>query len=192
QRRMHVNRIEEMRDYLALLGESTTEATALFKDFLISVTNFFRDAEAFGALQREAIAPIVAAKQPNEVVRVWVPGCSTGEEAYTLAMLLLEEATKQKKQIGLQIFATDLDRGALDFGRAALYPTSITTDVPSVYLSRYFVAEERGYRVRDEVRQSVLFAEHNLLNDPPFSSLDLVSCRNVLIYLQRPTQRHVF
>jgi two-component system CheB/CheR fusion protein len=190
-RRMQVNGTDTMGGYLGCLRTQPGEAPALLQDLLISVTNFFRDRECFAALQPH-LAAMVRGKSSSDVVRVWVPGCATGEEAYTLAMLLCEQARELEAPPLIQVFATDLDEEAIRIAREGVYPSTIEADVSQEFLRRYFTREHRGYRVRREVREQVLFAQHDLLKDSPFSRLDLVSCRNLLIYLTRPSQQRVF
>ena len=190
-RRMQVNRTDELKDYYDFLRENADEAQSLLADLLISVTTFFRDTEAFGTLAKAALPNLFKDKDPNEPVRVWVCGCATGEEAYTLAMLLLEEAGRHELRPPIQIFGSDLDARALASAREGRYPAAIETDVNEERLRRFFTQEGDRYRVRQEVRDSVLFAVHDLLKDPPFSHVDLISCRNVLIYLDRELQEQV-
>lgn len=191
-RRLQVNQIDSIPKYLEYMRRNGEESQALFKDFLISVTNFFRDTEAFAAIETRVIPMLFEGKGPNDQVRVWVAGCATGEEAYSLAMLLREYATTMDKAPSIQIFATDIDEEAIAFAREGLYPESIAADVVPERLRRFFTEEGGSYRVRKEIREMVLFAIHNLIKDPPFSKLDLISCRNLLIYLNREVQEKVF
>ncbi len=191
-RRMQVNHTDTLSDYLALLRAEPEEAQALFKDFLISVTNFFRDPQAFDIIENEVIPVLFADKGRDDQVRVWVTGCATGEEAYSIAILLHEYAIKMETPPAVQVFATDIDEDAIGFARAAIYPVSIATDVSPTRLDRYFEELTDGYRVRKEIRDAVLFASHNLIKDPPFSRQDMISCRNLLIYLGREVQDKVF
>lgn len=192
ERRLQVNGLPNLPAYLTFLNGRVDEADALLGDMLIGVTNFFRDREAFEALERDVIPALFAdpARQ-GEQLRVWVPGCSTGEEAYTLAVLLSDEALRAERPREMQIFGSDIDEQGLATARAAKYSKSILTDVPPAYLRGYFNDERDGYRVKDGVRKKLLFAMHNLLRDPPFSRLDLVSCRNLLIYLNRDVQKDI-
>jgi two-component system CheB/CheR fusion protein len=180
-----------MAAYLNILRDNPDEARALANDCLISVTAFFRDRDAFASLQ-QTIKQLIGEKADGETVRAWVPGCATGEEAYSIAILLAETARKQGKLLEFQIFGTDIDEQALATARRGFYPLSISEDVPQAYLAQYFVQQPAGYQVTQELQKSVLFAHHNLLKDPPFSRLDLISCRNLLIYLRRNVQRHLF
>jgi two-component system, chemotaxis family, CheB/CheR fusion protein len=187
-RRMQVNGIEDLPGYLSYLRLHPGEAAALLQDLLISVTNFFRDRDAFEALEQQ-IPAVFDGKGPDAVVRVWIAACATGEEAYSVAMLLLEHARKMDAPPSIQLFACDLDAQAIQIARAGFYPLTIAADVSEERLRRFFVKEHRGYRVRRELRELVLFAAHDLLKDPPFSRMDLISCRNLLIYLTREAQQ---
>src|SRR5215472_5651513 len=189
-RRMQVNRTEELKAYYELMRENVGEAQALLSDLLISVTTFFRDKEAFQSLGK--LSPdVFKLKSTGHSIRVWVAGCATGEEAYSVGMLLLEYASRQEIRPHLQVFATDLDVHALATGREGRYPVAIEADVSQERLQRFFSREGDHYRVRQELRDIMLFAFHDLLKDPPFSHVDLVSCRNVLIYLDRELQEQV-
>ena len=190
-RRMQVNGVQELADYLGCLRTRPGEASALLQDLLISVTNFFRDADCFDALERQ-VGALFHDKSGNHVIRVWVAACATGEEAYSIAMLLAEHARTLDTPPAVQIFATDLDEEAIRVAREGVYPATIAADVSEERLRRFFTKEHRGYRVRRELREQVLFAAHDVLKDSPFSRLDLVSCRNLLIYLNRDAQRRVF
>ena len=190
-RRMQLLHVREPGDYLDRLEHDPAEADALVADLLITVTGFFRGRETFEALTREAIPRLFEGKGRDDALRVWSVGCATGEEPYSLAMLLLEEADRRADPPRIQIFASDLHQGSLDTARDGFYPKEIEADVGEERLRRFFRPEADGYRIRPEVREHVLFARHDLLSDPPYSHLDLVSCRNVLIYLQPDVQRAV-
>lgn len=189
-RRMQVTRTDDLKAYYDHLRENAEEANALLADLLISVTAFFRDAEAFEMLRKLALPQLFDANA-GEPIRVWVAGCATGEEAYSIAMLLLEEASRRELRPPIQVFGSDLDGRALTIAREGRYPAAIETDVNDERLRRFFVNEGDGYRVRQELRDVVLFAVHDLLKDPPFSRVDLISCRNVMIYLDRELQEQV-
>ncbi|MCB9106147.1 MAG: PAS domain-containing protein [Anaerolineales bacterium] len=191
-RRLQVNQISTMTEYLAYLRQNPDEVQALFKDFLISVTNFFRDPDAFAALEKQTISEIFQHKGSKNQIRVWVAGCATGEEAYSIAILLNEYASMLTSPPSIQVFATDIDDEAIAFAREGFYPESIAADISPERLRRFFVDEVGGYRVKKEIRETVLFAIHNLIEDAPFSKLDLISCRNLLIYLDRNVQEKVF
>jgi len=189
-RRMQVNHTDELEDYYELLRDNTNEVQALLSDLLISVTNFFRDKEAFESLAK-LLPGLFKGKPTGQPIRVWVAGCATGEEAYSIGMLLLEEAARQEVRPHIQVFGTDLDVRALATAREGRYPLAIEADVGEPRLNRFFSREGEYYRVRQELRDLILFALHDLLKDPPFSHVDLVSCRNVLIYLDRELQEQV-
>ena len=191
-RRMQVARAETLADYSAHLRGDEAEPRALFDDLLITVTAFFRDPDSWQALLERAVPAIFGARGTAETVRVWVPGCATGEEAYSIVMLLIEEAERRERWPEVQVFATDLDDAALAVAREGRYPAAIAADVEPARLARFFVREDDHYRVVNAVRERVLFTRHNLMRDPPFTRLDLVSCRNLLIYLNREVQQQVF
>ncbi|MEZ4674744.1 MAG: PAS domain S-box protein [Caldilineaceae bacterium] len=162
-----------------------------FQDSLVSVTGFFRDPDAYTMLEHDCIPQLFADKKRSDYVRVWIAGCATGQEAYSVAMQLVEYAAQVHEPPRLQVFATDLDEEAIAFARQGLYPTSVAKEIAPHRLERFFVQEDDGYQVKPEIREHTLFAVHNLLRDPPFSRLDLVVCRNVLIYFNREAQRKV-
>jgi len=190
-RRLQVAGIDDLPTYLEFLRTNSGEASALLQDMLISVTNFFRDSEAFDALALE-IPALFRGKGPGDCVRVWVAACATGEEAYSIAMLLSEHARTLDAPPQIQVFATDLDEDVIKSARDGLYPTAITADISEERLRRWFLKELHGYRIRREIRELVLFALHDLLKDSPFSRLDLVSCRNLFIYLDSTAQSRAF
>jgi two-component system CheB/CheR fusion protein len=190
-RRMQVTRTDDLKAYYDFLRDNADEAQALLADLLISVTTFFRDADAFETLRAQIIPQLFAGKSPTDAIRVWVPGCATGEEAYSLAMLLQEESSRRSIRPPLQVFGTDLDPRALGIARDGVYSATIEANVSEERLRRFFTQEGEHYRIRRELRDMVLFAAHNLLQDPPFSRIDLISCRNLLIYLNRELQQHV-
>lgn len=191
-RRMQLTQSTTLSAYLQRLYQQSDEADALFRDLLINVTEFFRDAEAWTTLTTRVIPDLFAGKGRNDTVRVWTVGCATGEEAYTLAMLFLEYASELIAPPTIQIFASDLGKHALDFARDGCYPEAIAADVSAQRLERFFIKDDSHYRVRRELREPILFTQHNLLQDPPFSRLDLIICRNLLIYLQRDLQDKIF
>ncbi|QGM47065.1 CheR family methyltransferase [Methylocystis heyeri] len=190
-RRMQVRRAATQGEYLRVLRENPDETQALFSDLLISVTTFFRDPAAFETLEQAVVPRLFFDKSPGDAIRAWIAGCATGEEAYSIAMLLAEEAERRETPCEIQIFASDLDSAALLVAREGCYPLTIEADVSKERLSRFFTREIDCYRVKPELREMVLFARHSLLKDPPFSKLDLISCRNLLIYLDRELQRQV-
>ena len=190
-RRMQVTRADDLKEYYDVMRDNADEAQALLGDLLISVTTFFRDTEAFEKIAKDVIPELFRIKEPEETIRVWVSGCATGEEAYTFAILLLEEAAKHPLRPPIQVFGSDLDSRALAAAREGRFPLAIETDLSGERLRRFFNREGDQYRIRQEVRDVVLFAVHDLLKDPPFSHVDLISCRNVLIYLDRELQEQV-
>jgi two-component system, chemotaxis family, CheB/CheR fusion protein len=190
-RRMHVNQVADLKGYLRVLRAKPEEVEGLLNDLLISVTSFFRDPDAFRALEAVVIPKLFEGRPTEEDVRVWVAGCSTGEEAYSIAILLREYADEHGLRNRLQIFASDIDERALLQGREGLYPKAIRADVAEERLHRFFVGDGESYRVSREIRDLVVFSSHNLLKDPPFSRVDLVSCRNLLIYLQKDLQQKI-
>ena len=191
ERRMAVHQIELIDGYVKYLQQTPPEVEALFRDFLIGVTNFFRDPEAFEVLATQVIPKLFEDKPPGSAIRVWVPACSTGEEAYSIAILLQEQAMTFKSPVKLQVFASDLDNRAIATARSALYPTNIAADITPDRLARFFKLEPDGsaYRVQKGIRDMLVFSEHDVIKDPPFSKLDLVSCRNLLIYMGTDLQK---
>ncbi|HEY2574141.1 MAG TPA: CheR family methyltransferase, partial [Verrucomicrobiaceae bacterium] len=190
-RRMQVNGVDDIAGYKDFLRSHPGEAAALLQDLLISVTNFFRDRDAFAVLERDHIPELFKDKGPGDAVRVWVPACATGEEAYSIAMLLQEHARNMDHPPPLQVFACDIDEDAIQKARAGVYPEACAADLTEDRLWRFFAKEQSGYRVKRELREIVLFAEHDLLKDAPFSRMDLISCRNLLIYLSAEAQDRV-
>jgi two-component system CheB/CheR fusion protein len=192
ERRLQVNGLPDVMAYRAHLEQNAEETPALLQDMLSSVTNFFRDRDAFEALERDVIPRIFRESNPAEPIRVWSMGCATGEEAYSIAMLLSEQNALIDPPRAIQVFASDIDERALNIGRRGMYPESIITDVSPTRLRQHFERQDDHYCVRKEVRDKVLFAVHNALRDPPFSRIHLISCRNLMIYLDRDIQRKVF
>ncbi|QOY90052.1 CheR family methyltransferase [Paludibaculum fermentans] len=190
-RRMQLNSVEDLATYVERLQEQPEEVRALAEDLLITVTRFFRDPEVFERLQRVEMERLFTGKGRADSVRVWSVGCATGEEAYSLAMLLVEEAERHEVPLRIQLFASDLHSRSLEKAREGFYPSEIATDVGAERLQRFFQREAGGYRVRKELRELVVFSSNNLLTDAPFSRLDLISCRNLLIYLERELQQEV-
>ena len=191
QRRMSVHELPDLMAYREYVGAHPEEASALLRDLLISVTNFFRDPDAWAALETTAIPRLLEGRRSDDTIRVWVAGCATGEEAYSLAMALSDAIATLSDPPRFQVFATDIDAEAIGAARAGLYTNSDVADVPPERLRRYFVREGDEYRVRRELRDGILFSVQNILRDPPFSAVDLVSCRNLLIYLNRSAQDRV-
>ena len=191
ERRLQVNSLPDLPTYRDYLREHPEEAKPLLQDMLISVTNFFRDRNAFEALERIALPELLENRSNADGLRAWVAGCATGEEAYSVAIVLREQLDLQNSTSDLQVFATDIDERAISAGRSALYPESIMTDVSPLRLRQFFSKEHDKFRIVKKIREKVLFARHNLLRDPPFSRLDLICCRNLLIYLDREAQTRV-
>ncbi|MEK7733135.1 MAG: CheR family methyltransferase, partial [Planctomycetota bacterium] len=191
ERRMCVHKIINIDVYIRYLRENPQEIELLFKELLIGVTNFFRDHEAFEALKENALLQILKDRARANVLRIWVPGCSTGEEAYSIAIILLEclEKVKQRGVCKIQVFATDIDKDAIDKARQGVYASNIAADVSPERLQRFFIKEDNGYRLKKEIREMVVFAPQNVIMDPPFTKLDLISCRNVLIYMTAELQK---
>ena len=188
ERQMTVNQIDKIETYLLFLQHNPSEITALFKDLLIGVTNFFRDPDAFLTLKQKVIPLLFSNKLDNSPIRIWVLGCSTGEEAYSIAILLQEHMDTLKKNYKVQIFATDIDSAAIAKARSGLYPFTIGFDVSPERLSQFFTVESQGYRINKGIRNMLIFSEHNVISDPPFSKLDLISCRNLMIYFESELQ----
>ncbi len=189
ERRMAMVGLESSARYLRVLLENSAERELLAKDLLINVTHFFRDPAAFALLSRQIIPDIVQQQTLDRPLRIWVPGCSTGEEAYSITMLFLEQIGATKRNIKLQVFASDIDADCVAFARNGIYPESIEADVAPRRLARFFTKEDHSYQVVRELRETVVFTGQSLLADAPFSGLDLVSCRNLFIYLSAETQR---
>ncbi len=190
ERRMGIHQIDRIEAYIRYLRENPQELDLLFKELLIGVTRFFRDRANWDCLS-DSLPKLLAGRPSHHPLRAWVPGCSTGEEAYSLAMVLKESVDKHlpDAHCPIQVFATDLDKDAIARARAALFPENIATDVPPDRLERFFARTEHGYRIRTEIREMVVFAPQNLLMDPPFTKLDILSCRNLLIYLEPGMQQ---
>jgi two-component system CheB/CheR fusion protein len=191
ERRMGIAQSITVEEYVRHLQRSSQEVKALYKDLLISVTKFFRDPEAFEVLRKKVIPEMFAAASPDQPIRIWVAGCATGEEAYSIAMLCADHLENSEKNPDVKIFATDLDKEALDHAGRGIYPESIVVDLPDEKLRRHFLKEGNSYHIQRNIRQMVVFAAHNILSDPPFAKISLVTCRNLLIYLQPVLQQRV-
>lgn len=194
ERRMGIHQVHKIETYIRYLQENPQELDILFKELLIGVTAFFRDPAAWQQLAKLALPALIAARPTGGVVRAWVAGCSTGEEAYTLAMVFTEalKLAKSADTISLQIYATDLDKDAINKARLGMFPLNIAADVSSTRLTQFFIKEENGYRVNKHIRSMVIFAPQNLIMDPPFTKLDVICCRNLLIYLTPALQNKLF
>ena len=191
ERRMSVHKIDKIISYVHFLQGNPKEVEILFKELLIGVTNFFRDAAVWGKLKETIFPNIISKLQPGSILRAWVPGCSTGEEAYSLAIVFKEAIEKINLHEGssLQIFATDIDSDAIDIARKGLFPANIAADVSPDRLNRYFISSDEGYRIKTEIREMVVFAQHNVIMHPPFTRIDILSCRNLLIYMDTELQK---
>jgi two-component system CheB/CheR fusion protein len=191
QRRMALRGLDSVEEYMAFLRGDQTEVRSLYLDFLIRVTQFFRDSEAFDTLKEKVFPQLLSSRQPGTPIRIWVTGCSTGEEVYSLAICLWEHLGTHAEAYPVKILATDLNEGALEKARSGVYLDNIEVDVSPERLRRFFVRVDGHYQITKAIREHVVFSRHNLAHDPPFSHLDLVSCRNVLIYMDAPLQRRV-
>jgi two-component system CheB/CheR fusion protein len=193
ERRMTVHKIDKISEYVHFLQENPKESNILFKELMIGVTNFFRDAPVWEKLKVTILPKIISNLQEGTILRAWVPGCSTGEEAYSLAMIFKETIEKINPHNGitLQIFATDLDNEAIETARKALFPLNIAADVSQARLTRFFNKADDGYRVNTEIREMVVFANHNIIMHPPFTKIDILSCRNLLIYMDTELQKKI-
>lgn len=191
ERRMSIHQIEKISSYVKYLQENPHEIELLFKELLIGVTNFFRDPSAWEVLEKRAIPSLIATRPSGALLRAWVAGCSTGEEAYTLAILFREviDTIKPAGNFKLQIFATDLDKDAIDKARAGVYPSNIVADLTAERIKRYFEKDDHGYKIKREIRETIVFAPHNVIMDPPFTKIDIFICRNLLIYLEQELQK---
>ncbi|EAT58468.1 chemotaxis protein CheB [Chlorobium ferrooxidans] len=191
ERRMSIHQIQKISFYVKYLQENPQEIELLFRELLIGVTSFFRDPAAWEIMKKRAIPSLIAARPSGGLLRAWVAGCSTGEEAYTLAILFREviDAIKPAGNFKLQIFATDLDKDAIDKARAGVYPSNIVADLTAEHIKRYFDKDDSGYKIKREIRETIVFAPHNVIMDPPFTKLDIVICRNLLIYMEQELQK---
>jgi len=191
ERRMAIHQVNTIADYVKYLEQTPPEVDILFKDMLIGVTNFFRDPEAFKVLKEQVLPALLKNKDPDSLIRIWSVGCSTGEEAYSMAILFSEAMDMVKQHFNIQVFASDIDAQSIDYARLGTYPDNIAADVSQERLVRYFVKEGNTYKVRKQIRDRVVFAVQNVIKDPPFSKIDLVSCRNLLIYMDGKLQKKV-
>ena len=191
EKRMAILQVENMATYVTYLRNNPQEIDLLFSEFLIRVTNFFRDPEAFEVLKRKALPLLFNGLPPEQPVRIWVPGCSTGEEAYSVAIIVQEHISTMKQKYNVQIFATDIDRDAIDMARTGFYPDAISVDVSSERLGRFFIKKAPGYKIKEEIRQMIVFALQNVIKDPPFTKLQMICCRNLLIYFDAQLQKKI-
>lgn len=190
-RRIRIAQLANASDYLELLQQSQQEVAALGRDLLINVTRFFRDAEVFAALRDEILPAILKTNASERKLRIWVPGCARGEEAYSIAMLVQELVAARGDKWDVKIFATDIDQASVEFASRGFFPKMIARDLTPEMLARFFVEQSGGWRIAREIREQVVFAQHNILHDPPFTKTDLISCRNLLIYLRAESQNKV-
>lgn len=191
-RRMALNKFNEISDYYNMLKTNPKEVDLLYDDFLINVTNFFRDPDFYKTLNTTVFPSIIKHKKSSDVIRIWVAGCSTGEEAYSVAISLIEFLSENpNKKTSIQIFASDLDENAIELARLGVYPSSALQDIPKKYIEKYFIKINNHYQIVKSVRELCVFSRHNLLSDPPFSRIDLISCQNVLIYLEVNPQEKI-
>lgn len=191
-RRMSLLNFSKMNEYYKYLMKNPAEAGFLGKEILIGVTRFFRDEEAFEQLKVQVIPQLIQQNAESKTIRIWVTACSTGEEAFTIAILLKDYLRKNKLQYDVSIFATDLDKEAIRLAGNRVFPESITAEIPPEYFNLYFTPHRNGYSIVKEVREMIVFSSHNLIQDPPFNKIDLISCRNLLIYLNEPLQQQIF
>lgn len=191
ERRMSLQQIEKISDYISYLSQNTTEVDTLYRDLLIGVTNFFRNSEAFEELKQIIIPELIRDKPEGYCLRVWAPGCSSGEETYSLAIIIQECIGNLNKNINVQIFGTDIDDIAIGKARIGVYPKDISTDVSEERLKRFFMREDGNYRIKKNIREMVLFATQNIIRDPPFTKIDILCCRNLLIYIKPEMQRRI-
>jgi two-component system CheB/CheR fusion protein len=191
ERRMAIHQLNKLADYVKYLQQSPSEVNILFKDMLIGVTNFFRDPKAFEVLKEQVLPALLKSKATDSSIRIWSMGCSTGEEAYSLAILFSEAMHLVKQHVNIQVFASDIDAQSIDYARLGTYPDNIAADVSQERLHQYFIKEGNAYKVKKQIRDRVVFAIQNVIKDPPFSKIDLVSCRNLLIYMDSKLQKMV-
>src|SRR5262245_57888481 len=184
ERRMMMHKIGQLKDYVRFLQSNRDELRTLYRDMLITVTNFFRDAEAFETLKTEVFSNIIQRRNNDEPIRVWVPGCASGEEAYSIAICMFEFLDERAPGRGIQIFGTDIDEDSIQHARRGVYAQNISLDVSGERLNRFFTRQDNNYHISRRIRDAVVFSKQNILKDAPFSRIDLVSCRNLLIYLQ--------
>lgn len=191
ERRMGIAQVVSLEEYLRYIKHSPDEAKALYKDLLISVTKFFRDLESYNELKEKVIPQMVNRAEPGKTLRVWVAGCATGEEAYSLAILFTDYLEKSERKCEVKVFATDIEKEAMEYASRGIYPESIAADLPEPQMRRFFTKEGGSLKVNTKIRQMVVFASHNLISDPPFNKMDMVSCRNLLIYLKPAQQQRL-
>ncbi len=189
-RRMNIHQIEDISQYFRYLQENPNEIDQLYNEFLINVTNFFRDSEAYESLKQNALKKLIQEKNDGDTIRIWIPGCSSGEEVYSTAIIIKEIFEETRLNFDVQIFGTDLDLDAIQTARAGQY-TSISADISPKRLRKYFYKKDNSYTIKNELREMVIFSTHNVITDPPFTKLDMITCRNLLIYLETEAQEKV-
>src|SRR5690606_27372524 len=191
ERRVALRGHSSLDDYVQELQRDASELASLYHDLLIGVTQFFRDPEAFALIEREVMPRVLEQVEPGAEVRMWIAGCATGEEAYSLAMILLEQLTAARRPVVAKIIATDVDRRSLDFASAGIYDEERLRNVSPERLARFFIERPDGYQVTKDLRQLIVFAPHNVVRDAPFTRMHLISCRNLLIYFEPQAQKTV-
>lgn len=187
-KRANTHRIDNLPEYIEYLKRNPEEMDLLFQEVLINVTSFFRDPEAFDIIKKKALTELIAGKDEGSNLRIWVPGCSNGEEVYSLAMILQELMESMEKQLKVQIFGTDIDGAAIDHARKRIYPENIRENVSPERLEKFFTPKKGKYQLKNQIREMAVFAVHDVISDPPFANLDMISCRNLLIYLKPEAQ----
>lgn len=192
EKRISINRFERIEEYIKFLHSNTKEINILFNELLIGVTRFFRDESSFNSLKKLVISKLIESSTSKKELRVWVAACSTGEEAYSIAILFKECMTELNINRDIKIFSTDLDTSSLEYAATGFYPDNIVSDVSPERLAKYFTRKENGYQINDNIRGMIVFARQNIINDPPFSKLDIISCRNFLIYVNQDIQQKIF
>lgn len=191
KRRMHFHQLDSLNDYSNYIEKYPDEIDALFKDLLINVTGFFRDPNAFDTFEEKLISEVLDKKANGDDLYIWVPGCSTGEEVYSIAAIIQEYMKESGKNMNVQVFGTDIDDDAVSTAKCAMYPITIASDVNPKRLNKFFIKKEDIYKVKKGIKKMASFALHDILIDPPFSKLDVISCRNVLIYMNKNAQNKI-
>jgi Methylase of chemotaxis methyl-accepting proteins len=190
KRRMYTHHFGNLDEYYNYLKDHPAEIEALFNDILINVTNFFRDSNAFDTFENK-LSEVLDKKDNGDTVRIWVPGCSTGEEVYSIAMMVQKYMEISGKNMEVRIFGTDIDGNAISTARSAIYPSTISDDITQNYLHEFFTKKDNNYKIKKNIRDLTVFAIHDILMDPPFSRLDIISCRNLLIYMNKDAQNKI-
>ncbi|MGB9979198.1 CheR family methyltransferase [Methanobacterium sp.] len=191
KRRMHVHQLDSLNEYYNYIEKHPNEINTLFNDLLINVTSFFRDSNAFDIFEKELISEVLDKKVSGDTVRIWIPGCATGEEVYSVAVIIYEYMEKSGKHLKVRIFGTDIDDNAILTARSSVYPCKIAEDITSERLNKFFIKKDDNYKVKKNIREMAIFALHDILIDSPFSKIDVISCRNVLIYMNKDAQNKI-